>query len=321
MCLIIHAGRKETIPDYVVTSAIQKNKDGWGVMWFEEGQMKVRRSLKMNSLPKFLKKIEKYERVIHLRMATHGTINQQNCHPFQVREGLYFAHNGVMSEYGTLKDDKSDTVVFNETIIKPMAELYTGEDILGEPWFRHTMEKFAGTSQRFAFMDSLGRVLRVGPWNQHKGIWLSNSYAWSYPYESNYSTRRNIDHFYDYTKSSSSSSSRGQNVSIYDYRKSKEYQNFWKENVERQLEAMGEKKLLSAGSTESLENNQEIEVDVELVQDIVDSLANVDALNDEASGEFNLFDLQAMPTTDIAHAIENSPAYIADLIKNAKLHK
>jgi hypothetical protein len=35
----------------------------------------------------------------HTRYATHGAINDTNAHPFQFGEGLFFVHNGVISNY------------------------------------------------------------------------------------------------------------------------------------------------------------------------------------------------------------------------------
>ncbi len=35
--------------------------------------------------------------LIHFRLATHGSIKQENCHPFHDRKtGVYFAHNGIL---------------------------------------------------------------------------------------------------------------------------------------------------------------------------------------------------------------------------------
>lgn len=309
MCLIITADPKQPIPDYVINSAALKNPDGWGIIWHENGKTKVKRSLDMSKLLKFSKSLEKYPRVVHLRMATHGTVNLVNCHPFKVRENLFFAHNGVMSEYGCLKDDKSDTSVFNETIVRPLAEMYSGSEILNEVWFRHAMEKFAGQSQRFAFMDDRGSVLRVGPWQQHKGVWVSNNYAWSYPYEQG-GIRRTIQNFY----SGNDYKPVNRNVDIYDYRKSKDYDDFWKKSVNEVMGIQDEEaedkspKLLTGESADGIvvEFSPEVE---ELI---------VTAIEESSEAEFSFTDLQALPENDLTEALSNSPDFCAKIIKNAK---
>lgn len=65
------------------------------------------------------------ELIIHLRYATSGLINQENCHPFVVSENLsevqeteimtnkmVMAHNGTLSDWNYINDTNSDTVNF-----------------------------------------------------------------------------------------------------------------------------------------------------------------------------------------------------------------
>lgn len=314
MCLIISADKKQPIPPYILESAAQKNSDGWGAIWHEAGKTRVKRSLDMSKLHKFAKIIEKFPRVIHLRMATHGTANLANCHPFQIRDGLYFVHNGVMNEYGTLKDDKSDTAIFNETIIKPLARMYSGDDLLTEVWFRHAMEKFAGTSQRFAFMDKNGQMLRVGSWTQHKGLWLSNSYSWTCPYDS---ARNSIGDFYGNWRSNLGNTTTQkpyEKPTIYDYRKTKHYEDLWRTNVKKALAQIEqEEEEEEVGKQESGENDFEVEFTPE-VQEIIDAAVE----NADSPEEFGFEDLKALPTQDLAEALANSPEFCAQIIKNAR---
>jgi predicted glutamine amidotransferase len=55
------------------------------------------------------------ELIIHCRIATHGTINASNCHPFTTAQGFAIAHNGIINGYGD--KTKSDTMDFIESII------------------------------------------------------------------------------------------------------------------------------------------------------------------------------------------------------------
>lgn len=46
--------------------------------------------------------------LMHFRLATHGSIKRDNCHPFHdAKTGVYFAHNGILAIRPT--NDKTDS--------------------------------------------------------------------------------------------------------------------------------------------------------------------------------------------------------------------
>lgn len=54
----------------------------------------------------------------HFRIATHGTTNIDNCHPFVVNDGkAVLAHNGILPLAMPVNDNRSDTRMFAELVL------------------------------------------------------------------------------------------------------------------------------------------------------------------------------------------------------------
>lgn len=71
--------------------------------------------------------VDRFEGLIHFRIATHGSQTKENCHPFMFRADNMdwgVIHNGTFGHFGTLgaKHDKSDTRMFVERVIAPLAK-------------------------------------------------------------------------------------------------------------------------------------------------------------------------------------------------------
>lgn len=70
----------------------------------------------------------------HTRYATHGAINDTNAHPFQYGEGLFFVHNGVISNY---RQFTPNAVVDSECLGPLIMDRNIGraEGSVGTAWF------------------------------------------------------------------------------------------------------------------------------------------------------------------------------------------
>ena len=89
-----------------------------GVMYAEGGKLIVKKIL-----PKTAKDFESFYNkeitgrfcAFHLRMKTHGDINLDNCHPYEVLNqqehgiDLWLMHNGILSTGNASDETKSDT--------------------------------------------------------------------------------------------------------------------------------------------------------------------------------------------------------------------
>jgi hypothetical protein len=116
-----------------------------------------------------------YGAMFHARWATHGAVNESNCHPFPVagRDDLLMGHNGILSCTPTAKDPRSDTRLFaDEILMRRFRHLDSRKT-------RKRLESWLGGSKLV--------ILTTDPFYQHntyifnedqgdwvEGIWYSN---------------------------------------------------------------------------------------------------------------------------------------------------
>ena len=109
----------------------------------------------------------------HFRLATHGAINELNCHPFalhadflkaqeaqDISQGLLF-HNGILNGFGS--DSFSDTLDFTVSVLKK----------LNEP---DRIALLNSVNGKFIYLDSAGKAHAIGLSHHINGFLVSNSY-------------------------------------------------------------------------------------------------------------------------------------------------
>ncbi len=104
--------------------------------------------------------------IMHLRIATHGSIKTSNCHPFYYN-GIYFAHNGILYNtrvYGDVTDSETEF----RTILEPAISDWG----IDSPQFQRLVARRIGYS-KFAFMIG-GEIRLFGNWINDKGLMWSN---------------------------------------------------------------------------------------------------------------------------------------------------
>ena len=146
------------------------NRHGGGMSWTRGEKLEI---FKTMDLSKFLDKYEDIQRggdcamVLHFRIATHGSINIDNCHPFlDAAQGLIFAHNGVLGIRAV--GDWTDSETFFRRYFLPAykaSDWQEGEKVIN---------KYIGGS-RFVFMDDSGDIRLYGNFNEYRGCMWSNS--------------------------------------------------------------------------------------------------------------------------------------------------
>lgn len=158
----------------------QENPDGMGMMWVEGGQIKFVKQLKR--FGKFYRRYLKVRElgidvVLHFRIGTHGANDIENCHPFMVKPGLAFCHNGIITQHTPAKilnkeapiDLRSDTRLFNEEVLQKLPDEWQKN-----PGILKMLSDYVGYS-KLVIMD-LESVYLVndclGVWD--KGVWYSN---------------------------------------------------------------------------------------------------------------------------------------------------
>lgn len=181
MCILIHHPINTNFSADQIQDFYNKNSDGFGAIVKHGDTVELVKSIgnveEITEL--YNKQVAGKEAIIHLRMKTHGDINIDNCHPYEVIPGLYMAHNGVLST-GNQKDPRmSDTWHYINDFLKPI--LKENPQIIFNPGFQAMISSHIGASNKFGFMDHTGRTVIINKTSGvvHKGVWYSNTYAWT----------------------------------------------------------------------------------------------------------------------------------------------
>ena len=123
---------------------------GFAIVIPSENRIHVERTMNADtSINRFLDMRGKYPEgyaMWHARYATHGSMNVENCHPFQVGVGnnlTYLAHNGIMPIVEPKGDDRSDTRIFAEDLLPAIG----GVTALDNPQVSNLIEDFTNGSK------------------------------------------------------------------------------------------------------------------------------------------------------------------------------
>ena len=180
MCLII-SGKGKNIPFAILEDASAKNQDGWGLMYHNDGKIITIKSPKedADAIYEITKKLD-HDVIVHLRMTTHGGNTMENTHPFEVvKDRLYMMHNGIVSVPACPERKRSDTRIMVDEYLKPLITDPAGIDNKG---IQNFIQSLIGTSSnRLVFLDDTGKTTYFNKnlGLEWKGLWCSNTYAWT----------------------------------------------------------------------------------------------------------------------------------------------
>ena len=177
MCIAVYQPEGKKLSKETFYQCYHRNPDGFGMMFAKKGEIKIYKTLdgpdKAYALYSKLRKGEGRGKnmVLHFRIATHGSVNKENCHPFRVNKHLALAHNGIIHAVDTRNyKDMSDTRVFAKEILAKLPNFFEWE----EPITR-LIEEFIGHS-KLILLDDEGMAHiyneHMGEWAD--GIWFSN---------------------------------------------------------------------------------------------------------------------------------------------------
>lgn len=175
MCLAILKTADGKLPKGALREASKANGDGFGVAVATGDKLHLVRSMNLCDVEKTLERFGKFPALIHLRLATHGEKNVENCHPFLVDDSTAFIHNGVLT-IPTPQKEKSDTWHFANLIVRPHQK-ESGNEWLWSGHASLSLHLLAGYSNKFAFLRADGKHLIVNESAGHwaDGVWFSNS--------------------------------------------------------------------------------------------------------------------------------------------------
>jgi hypothetical protein len=111
---------------------------------------------------------------VHFRIKTHGNLDQENTHPFQVGRNLAFIHNGVIQAVDRPDKTKSDTYWFNQKILVPVYK--RDSRFIFKDHFKELIKEYIGWS-KLVFLNNKGHytIINEDKGNWDEGVWYSNS--------------------------------------------------------------------------------------------------------------------------------------------------
>ncbi len=132
-----------------------------------------------------LRKMYKGPAMFHFRIATHGSLNVDNCHPFDIGDNAksVLGHNGILPLTMPINDNRSDTKLFAEIVLPHIGGVKTLDD---DEKLKEIAEWASGNKLVILTVDEETKH----DWyivNEHLGhwkddIWWSNSsYVRHYP--------------------------------------------------------------------------------------------------------------------------------------------
>ena len=198
MCIAILKPKDKILSKELLKTCSDNNKDGCGFAYCNKGTVFINKYMDFEDFYKDYKKVEnKSNMLIHFRIATHGKVEVDNCHPFKLNNRMALIHNGVISGYG-VKESKPDTVDFIEKVIGNISY-----KMWNNPSFRTLVGDAIGYS-KLAILDKSGKYFIInedkGEWVD--GVWFSNnsykSKTYSYSYTSNTKKTTEIHSTEDY---------------------------------------------------------------------------------------------------------------------------
>ena len=191
--------------DKLTYSAIN-NPDGFGFAIVVSKERRIITYHTMNAddaVNEFLKMRAQYPSdyaLWHARLATHGSTNLDNCHPFRVLDNqTVLAHNGVLPIDIAVGDQRSDTRIFAEEILAKIG----GVSALDNPHIYNMIEEYTSGSkvcvltvdpraeyQMYLLHDNKGTTDESGVW------WSNDSCSPSYGWYNKWYSKSELGSFY-----------------------------------------------------------------------------------------------------------------------------
>lgn len=209
MCIAIYKPANTVIDRETLHRCYLKNRDGCGFAYFtNQGDLRIIKAMDFKSF------YEDYELhsvinsdrpfLIHFRIATHGTVDLYNCHPFQIDDSHVMIHNGIIHNIRKCPDKlRSDTQMFVDDILKELPKGWSANFGI-----TNLIEDYIGSS-KVVVLDVNDNVSiyneQKGEWAN--GVWYSNSgykeviktYHWDTDdyYSQRYGEKKHTPHNYE----------------------------------------------------------------------------------------------------------------------------
>lgn len=204
MCVIVHQPKKAYLDKERAARLWKINDHGGGYAFINpnNGQINVRKSMEFDRFWRDFESDRSQFRdtdfMIHMRIATHGTINIDNVHPFRVDNHTWMAHNGIIHGVDEKKgEDLSDTRIFIRDVLPALPE-----DWLDNRYLFEMVEEWIGWSKLMFLTTNPKLSKNVYILNEKKGevadgMWFSNGHGVRKPFKTAATTKGNSFRPYD----------------------------------------------------------------------------------------------------------------------------
>lgn len=287
MCLAIYKPAGMFVKEEYLRNGFANHSDGAGIAWSEGGKLHIKKGIfNADEVVELYNQVKDFHCLIHFRKATHGKVDEANCHPFLFNDGkLALIHNGVLPIECTI-EGMSDTAHYVKLVIEPLIKRYNIP--INDGCLNYLISTSIGTG-KMAIMTETGDTYVINPekgeWDT--GVWYSNtSYKWSYKSNTTYPpyTPPNSSSSYPPTQTYKSRNWKKRFESDDDSEDDASYLEFWKkaleeskEDAEAALKSKTQKiKLLGNGNDTSSSSTLTVE-EVENLSD--EEIANLSGEN------------------------------------------
>ena len=178
MCLII-SKPNGVKPDYkIMSQALADNPHGWGIMYADNNSIKIIKGIEAKAFFQAAKTVGTRQAVYHMRYKTHGELNVENCHPFQVTADIYMMHNGIISTASSLDLGMSDSYHFATYVLSPI--LTIKPELFGTKDFADIVSGMVGSGNKIVLLRSDGLLQIIGKGHERENCWYSNDNSFPY---------------------------------------------------------------------------------------------------------------------------------------------
>jgi hypothetical protein len=181
MCIAIYQSPGCKLPKEQMVESWKSNPDGGGFAYFNEhGDIVIEKDMTLDGmLYKYECAVDRYAQsspfAVHFRIATHGGVNIDNCHPFRVSEQTALIHNGIIPVlFASKTDPRSDTKVFVDDYLPKLPADWMDDESLMD-----LVETYIGAS-KLVILSSAGKYdsyianESAGHWSEDEKFWYSN---------------------------------------------------------------------------------------------------------------------------------------------------
>ena len=176
MCIAILNTKGTTLKKQLLSNCWENNGDGAGILYIDNyNQLQTFKTL--DSFDEFYENYISIKQtfgrrnmLLHFRISTHGTINEENCHPFIVDENVGFIHNGMISNVPD-SVQYSDTNMLNRTLLQKMKVGFEQDDDVLD-----FLMSLIGSGNKLVFLNKNNEwsIVNEGAGHWHLGCWFSN---------------------------------------------------------------------------------------------------------------------------------------------------